>query len=175
MSRREKIIVGLMFVAIAFGAYLLLGGGRPQTPGAAKAPTADASDLAGYIAAVNLKIEALDKKGRDLYALAKAGSAWTHDPFLRSTLPAETRANAKSDATGTETPMRYTGFIEIAGRRLAVINGLEYGPGERIDASGHTVKDIGPTHVRLIGAAGGAEIRVALEEGGAAGEVTREE
>jgi len=52
---------------------------------------------------------------------------------------------------------------------------MEYGPGERVETTGHTLQDIGPTHVNLSAAAGGAGIRVPLEEGGAAGDVTKAE
>jgi len=175
MSRREKIIIGLMFLAIALGGYLLLGGDASKAPGAASPSPSDAPDLTRFIAAVNLRIEALDKKGRDLHTLARAGSPWERDPFLRSRLPAAVRTGVDTEPAATEKPLHYTGFSEIGGRRLPVINGMEYGPGERIEVTGHTVQEIGPAHVDLSAAAGGTGIRVALEEGGTAGDVTKVE
>jgi hypothetical protein len=165
MSRREKIIVALMFLAIAAGGYILLTGRGGTVPGGS--PAAAAPDLDRFIAAIQSRIAALDQKSDDLYALAKAGAAWTRDPFLRGGVPTDGRIAAGTARAAPPPALHYTGFIEIAGRRLAVINGQEYESGERIAATGHSIREIAPTHVRLDAAAGGGEARLPLEEGAA--------
>lgn len=52
----------------------------------------------------------------------------------------------------------YHGYLEIGGRRIAVIDGVEYEPGQELAGGGRVVADIEPARVTLRPAAGGLPV-----------------
>ena len=46
----------------------------------------------------------------------------------------------------------YSGFLEVGSKRLAIINGMEYEAGDKLDPGGFTIKSILPTRVMITSA-----------------------
>ncbi len=90
----------------------------------------------------------------ELHILELANSPWTKDPFLN---PVE-GLNAKktsSVAKGNHESLPkaanwvYSGYLEVEGKRLAIINGLEYEEGERLFPLGYYLARVYRSHVTI--------------------------
>ncbi len=151
MTTREKIIVGVMCLSIAYGAYDLLGSGG----GRAKAPPSQANpmdELKQFVMEISQKL-AGDKPSEDYqYMITQAGDPWPKDPFLLSS--ALLRKSRAAQVTVSEpqpaerTPdFIYTGYMQIEGTLLAIVNGIEYAKGESLRVEDYYIKEIHPKRV----------------------------
>ena len=134
MTHREKIIVGLAVLSLGYGAIELL---LPRAKPAPLTQTQGAEGLTAFISKV---------------------AAWSQNPFVaipKAQTPEE-RADLQKKPDRPLPNLVYSGFIELGSKRLAIINGMEYEAGDKLDPGGFTIKSILPTRVMLTSAQWGA-------------------
>ena len=148
MTKREKIIVGLAVLAVAYGAVELF---LPRVDSAPPKLTQSSEGLTAFIA----KVAEVAKPGTGSTGAAileKAETAWRQNPFMKIQKPppppeqvSEKKAPEKATAR-----LAYSGYLDMGGRRLAIINGLEYEAGDKVEPGGLTVKSILPNKVIMV-------------------------
>lgn len=147
MSMREKILVGLMIVAVGLGALVLISDRRDQV-----APNA-ASRVPEPLTQLLSRLTAQFDHGTSLetnrYTLAMAGTPWRESLFapVDRLLSATDRGPGSASALPSADALVYAGYIETPRRRVAIINGIEYVVGDQLDKSSYTVRDIAPDQV----------------------------
>ena len=155
MTKREKIIVGVMCLTMVYGAYELVGSGgtSPRQP---KAPRSNPMEqLRGFASEVTQKMLKEKMAAGYQYMVERAGLEWQKDPFIPSSTmlskqPAAQTPRHRQAASSQPVPeFVYSGFLQVAGKKLAVINGSEYAVGESINTGGYFVKQITPEKVIL--------------------------
>jgi hypothetical protein len=166
MTTREKIIVGVMILTVIFGAYTLFFSAdtaiSPQTTRAE--PVAD---LQKFVIQVAQNLQKTIPTETVTQNLEQASRNWQKDPFLRSvaalttelerSLPVE---EVKEKPVPVETPdLRYSGFLQMGAKRMAIINGMEYEEGEMLPASGYFIRSISPKSV-VVGKIGNSKSHV---------------
>jgi hypothetical protein len=174
MTKREKIIVGVMCLTIVYGAYELIGSGArgPQksAPAPSNTPKVSATDEMRKFATEMTQKLVAERMGTEARkTLDQASSEWTKDPFIQSTAPIDSKSTeptAPKQSTGKAEiapAFSLTGFLQMGNTQLAIINGMEYAVGDTIDAGGHYLESISPEGV-VIGAANGEKIQLTLSE-----------
>ena len=169
MTKREKIIVGIMCLAVLYGAFdLFVYRKKPRyTP--TQQIANPIAELKSFVAEVTKKLVNEKVSAEYSYMISQAGANWTKDPFIPSVEPLKKRQTIeetpqKEIVAPTRSGFIYTGYLELGSTKLAVINGLEYSVGESLDANGLYVKSISPHHV-VIGKVNGPEtIQLPLRE-----------
>jgi len=162
MTTREKIIVGAMLLTVGYGAVELLMPRAPVGP-ATTLPAQSRENLTTFITKV---ADTVNTNPTDAGALLiqKAETAWKQDPFMVIRKAAQ-KVEEKPASRETVRPlpkMTYSGFLEIGSRRLAIINGMEYEAGDRLDAGGVTIKSVLPNKVIMTSSQG--EMVLPLQE-----------
>ena len=172
MSTREKIVIGLMMVAVLWGGYNLLFTGSDNTSGGSVATAnQQIEDTKAFAQNVTQTVaKEVSAPSNTPYLLKRASVAWTRDPFLdrQTALTYEAEKMAQEEAkevSAAELGLVYSGYLMAGDKSLAVINGLEYEEGEKLDREGgYIVKSISPIQV-VIGREGStSRIIVPLEE-----------
>lgn len=144
MSKREKIIIGLMIASILYGAFEVFapeGRDRQQTN-----PEQAVESAEKTAEKISSRTSRQEPGPGHIHVLRLAGGRWEKDPFYR--LPASDRDD-QSDESGQTSPegLEYTGFLETGKSRLAIINGIEYSAGERLKPKNAVVQSISPEKV----------------------------
>ena len=164
MTNREKIIVGVMLLTVGYGAIELL---LPRAKIATAPTTAQSSEgLNAFITKVAAAVKGQTSEPGDLI-IQRAKTAWERDPFLEIRKPPEAQAAMRPLKETLRPPpnMVYSGFIEVGSKRLAIINGMEYEPGDRLDPGGFTIKSVLPNKVIMSSSkAEGTPIVLPLQE-----------
>jgi hypothetical protein len=164
MTNREKTIVGMAVLAVV--AYV----GIEFWPSPKSAPVHQASGLEGINVFISKIADATKSGPTEVHAeiIRKAEAGWKQSPFLKIQKP---QAPAPPEARVDRTPARpkpnlkFTGYIDMGDRRLAIINGLEYESGDRLDPGGFTIKSILPNKVVMVYTQGeGQPIELPLQE-----------
>jgi hypothetical protein len=155
MTNREKIIVGLMLLTVAYGVYALFfeGKAKSSTPTLASvSATKQLENLNAFIA----KIAEASKAGlskEDKYIISRAESPWKQDPLTTVELterPQDEIMQQKQQvvkSTGPQLNASYTGFMQMGDKKFAIINGLEYTTGDELEQGGFVVRSITPRQV----------------------------
>lgn len=148
MTNREKIIVGLAVLAVAYGAVELF------LPRVASAPPKLAQTNEGLTAFIAKVAEFAKPVAGNAGAaiLEKAEAEWRQNPFLKIQKPPpppEPVSEKKAQEKGTAR-LAYSGYLDMGGRRLAIINGLEYEAGDKVEPGGLTIKSILPNKVIMV-------------------------
>jgi hypothetical protein len=148
MAKREKIILLLMIVVMAYGGYTyFFNSGEKSILDNSKQSL---SELKNFVvgAATSLsdeKISAADK-----YIIDQAEKVWPHDPFLQAEIPLTSEPfKASSEVTVQTVQISYTGFLQTSDALIAIVNGTEYETGDQLNESGYYVKRILPTKIVL--------------------------
>ena len=163
MSKREKIILVLMGLAVLYGAFeYLWPSGESAAPGQNRQST---EELNAYVAGIAASLPQMSASKTEKYAIASAAAKWTQDPFLQVRLP-EKKDPVETEETipAEEFNLRYTGYIEMGSTRLAIINGKEYTAGEELELSGYVLLDIDASRVRIGRKGSDQTVAIPLEE-----------
>jgi hypothetical protein len=142
MTTREKILVGLMIVAIVVGGYLLLA--KPSPSGPPPTETAPQDRLNKMVVELSAALEHNDNVQTQRRILQLAETPWSAQLFLASQGQLGRFESSVGDAAKppSNVAFTYSGYVATPGHKVAVINGLEYLQGERLDASGYVVQRI---------------------------------
>jgi hypothetical protein len=154
MTTREKIIVGAMFLTVAYGVNALFFSGDS---GPDRAPSAGAGPGAGEMSDMVVeqagRLLAETFSSREIYAMNLSRYGFRRNPFLEletDTLTLDYQ-EAPADSVFEEFNPVYSGYLIMGNKILAVINGMEYEEGDMLDRPGLFVVDISPSRV-VIGA-----------------------
>ncbi len=144
MSRREKILVGLMLVAVVYGVYTFFLASPPSEnkPGNGQAQ----KSLKHFVLQIAEKTDS-SLPGAQAYILGKAQEKWQPDPLAHIT--PEKRGESDRRQERLKVKLAYTGFLQMGDKRLAIINGTEYETGDLLEAGGYIVRGIFPDHITL--------------------------
>ena len=159
MSTREKIIVGLMLLVVAFGAYELFLAPKPGSVSLKKSPEGLES-LNAFIT----KVAAANQKGglseTDAYIIKLAETEWKQDPMLDIPKKSVPKAVAPvKKAKPIQAPdLVYTGFMDMGGKSLAIINGMEYESGDTIEPGALLIRRIYPNKIEVVATERGGKV-----------------
>lgn len=147
MTKREKVIIGLMLTAVILGAYSFLY--SPSENIAVNSEKA-ITELNKVIVDMAGKI---NRNGRSSveYILQKAKEKWKKDPFVQShgSFDAMEKKDGYKQVSAGPISILFTGFIHVGNKMIAIINGLEYEEGDVIGDGGMFVQKISREKVVL--------------------------
>ena len=152
MSKRERVILILMVLAIIIGGYSLLFTSPSDTDHTG--PELSVEKLNKFVNDVAESLSKRDLSKADIHILAQARAGWKRDPFLKSKLPV--KFDGSNDAAITDVSgirFSYSGYLTMGDQQLAIINRMEYGVGDELNQSGYIVESITPNLV-VIGVTG---------------------
>lgn len=161
-GKREKIILGLMAIAILYAAFDYLTSSKKDQREDMGQKTAE---LNTFVSDLTANLGKDTSRNLGVLVFSRAEKEWTQDPFLDSKAMKsrdEVKAPAK-DAT-PKIEFVYTGYLEVDRRRMAIINGEEYREGEALDIKGFVLKTVSPTRVVIENRATRKLLNVPLQE-----------
>jgi hypothetical protein len=146
MTNREKIIVGLMVLAAVYGVYIVFFAGPKEEAAFNSGGDTELEALNSFITKVAEKTKS-SLPEEQVYALQKAQSEWKQDPLIYIKPKMTREEEAQRQPLKLDRKILYTGFLQMGAKRLAIINGLEYEIGDRLETDGLIVRNIHPNHV----------------------------
>ncbi len=133
-----------MVLSVIYGVYILFFESPKKANTFSASGDRELEALNTFITKVADKAKSGASK-EQAYVLDKAQTAWRQDPLV------ELEAKKVEVDTGPEPVMdarvKYTGFLQMGDSRLAIINGMEYEAGDRLEPGGFVIRSILPNHV----------------------------
>ena len=135
MANREKIILLVMAVVVAYGGYAYFF--NPDQNVVVESSKQTLSELKKFVvdAATNLSNEYIS--AADKYIIDQAEKVWPQDPFLQAgTLLTSEPFEARAEVTVQTVQISYTGFLQTSDTLIAIVNGTEYETGDQLNETG---------------------------------------
>jgi hypothetical protein len=166
MTTREKIIVGLMLLVVAYGAFELFL--APKTGGVPLQKSAEGlKSLNAFIAKVAAANQKAGLSQTDAHIIKMAEADWKQDPMLdvpKKSVP-EPLAPVKKPKPAPKLDLVYTGYMDMGGKSLAIINGMEYETGDIIEPDALLIRRIYPNKIEVVATeSGGTVFTIPLTE-----------
>lgn len=153
ISQREKIILIAMILAVMYGLFEFLFSSSPDPDMVANQKKLE--ELKNSLSTSAIVISTAKLSDNQLYIIDNAAREWENNPFKnnlsRDILPGE-KVNSAQEGKDNKKGIReliYSGFLSMAKKRVAIINGLEYEVGDELETGGYIVNRIKPSEVLL--------------------------
>jgi hypothetical protein len=142
MSKREKIIIGVMVFSILFALVYFL---TPAITGQGEKPGDQYTGSEKIIQEIATELKKVAASPNENYIIARAEAAWTKDPFYKKVQPAPVKG-----PTGAP-DIVYSGFVDMGQKKFAVINGSTYQVGDKLDfGSSFYLRSVEPSRVVIV-------------------------
>lgn len=157
MEKREKVLVILMVAAIVIGGGIMIVD-RLKPPSGGIDHSARKAEIQEVISTAQTFLEKNNPYESNRAILARASQDSVPDPFL--SMSKEAFRPRTEDSGDVGQTFNFNGYIDIGQRKIAIIDGREYGLGDLLEAGGFSVADIKPDKVILRNKATGANLTV---------------
>jgi hypothetical protein len=160
LNKRETIILVLMACAVLFAIYEIFFAG---SAGKKAAIVQEGINNTSNNIAAALISDPLAKV--NAYIIARAEADWQKNPFMERNSYKEWIARegaAVSNASAVK--IIYSGYLDAGKKKMAIINGMEYGPGEKLEMEGYVLKEIRPSKVIIRNRNTGSDLDIFIQE-----------
>jgi hypothetical protein len=161
LNKRQIIIIIIAVMALLYGAYALLTGGKEQKDTKKNDPV----EKNNYIGSITGDLMKNPLKLADAYIIGRAEADWGKNPFWEK---GSYREWANRDNTKTSddpaSKIIYSGYVDVGKKKLAVINGLEYSVGEQLEVNGYVLKKITAAKVFISNKKTGSKLEIVIQE-----------
>jgi hypothetical protein len=166
LTRQQIIILSIMTLVILFAIYDLFVASR------SKSEPIDigkkTSELEAFLTDITSRLPKGSLSAADAYVLSRAETEWAHDPFYeRKSFRGWEKRREQAKAGGgvaQRISFSYSGYLKVRDKNLAIINGVEYEAGDRLEIEGYVLKRIYPGKVVIVNEKSGAKFDVPLQE-----------
>jgi hypothetical protein len=150
VSKREKLILLVMSLAVAYGVYGVFFSSPSKTTPVHKSSALNELNKLVTTVSQNLTQESLTEA--DIYIIKRVETPWRNDLFSDryEKKPSEVdKKKGVADSTPQKSTFTYSGFMQIGRERIAIINGMQYQTGDELKPDGYIVRSIQPKKVIL--------------------------
>ena len=161
MGKREKVLLALMAVAISYGAFELFYSPPARDP--VTQDTVNVGEVQEMSAAISRSLQESELDEEESYVLQAAAARWEKNPFHIWPDPGDevmVEIDEEIEPDLIHETLAYSGYLEMGGTRLAVINNTEYRKGEKLEQGNLTVLNIAPGSVTLRSEINGQEYTI---------------
>ena len=135
-----------MVLAVGYGGYTFFLAGPPDETALKRKGGKDLAALNLFITKVADKTKNSFSK-KQTYVLQKAQVEWKQDPLVQIEPKMSQEEQEARQPLVLESKILYTGFLQMGHKRLAILNGIEYEVGDRLEPDGLILRGIHPNHV----------------------------
>jgi len=144
-----------MLLTVVYGVYTVFFEGKGGTQQIAPvSATKQLEDLNIFIT----KVAEASKAGlskEDKYIIQVAEAEWKQDPLVSVELKDRPeseiqKAKAVAPVSIPDLDVRYTGFMQMGDKKFAIINGVEYAAGDRLEQGDYILQSITPSRVVIV-------------------------
>jgi hypothetical protein len=161
LNKREIIILVVMACAVLGGVYI-----KFFTGSAGKNVSVIQTDINTNVSS-NIKSDIINNASSPVnaYIITRAEANWGKNPFLEKESYKEYIASTgAASQNNAAVKFIYTGYVDAGKLKMAIINGQEYGRGEKLETEGYFLKEIRFSNVVISNRNTGIDMEIAIQE-----------
>jgi len=136
-----------MSIVILYGAYSLFFSSSKKNTGFSA--EVQMKQLHKLITDVSVGLSKDNLTEIEIYTIARAEAGWEKDPFFMKKDHTAGKMGGEFDysAPASLGKFNYSGYIEIGGKKMAIINNMEYETGDELEPGLYFIRGIDPAKV----------------------------
>ena len=159
LEKRQIIILAVAALFVLYAVYELLIAG----PAAKKARTeTQPVKIESFINDMNSNIMKYQIAGSEIHIVKRAETNWGKSPFWEQASYREFAGNEAG--SGIVAKIIYSGYVDTGGKQLAIINGVEYEAGEKLEIEGYVLKSVSPSRILILNRNTDSELNISIQE-----------
>jgi len=160
LNKRQIIILVIAALFILYAAYEYLISG----PAGKKVETSsNTAEINTFVSGLQNDLVKNITAGVDVYIIKQAEADWQKNPFWERHSYKEWAA--REGAAGVSaSKIIYSGYVDSGKKKMAIINGIEYSVGEKLEIEGYVLKSITPVKIKIANRNTGNELNISLQE-----------
>jgi len=159
LEKRQIIILGVAVLFVLYAVYELFIAG----PATKKAKTeTQPVKIESFVNDMNSNIIKYQVAGSEVHIAKRAETDWGKNPFWDQASYREFVGNEAG--SGSVAKIIYSGYVDTGGKQLAIINGVEYEAGEKLEMEGYVLKSVSPSRVLIINRNTDGELNIPIQE-----------
>ena len=163
LNKRQIIILAVMGVVVLYGAYEFIFAGSARKAGTEV--ESKSIEIKSLVSGLTTELTKDSSAGTDAYIIGRAEANWQKSPFLERNLYKELAAReATAGKTAAAVKIIYSGYVDSGMKKMAIINGLEYNAGEKLEMEGYVLKEITKAKVVISNRNTGSEVEIPIQE-----------
>ncbi len=162
MNTRERWLVGMMVVSVAYGGYVYIAR-AVRSPDDESQREQAITEVEAFAKQTRARLAQLKLTREEQAILNRTVAEWAPSPFLQERDKAQPVAEQA-------TVFHYTGYLHVGAVKLAIINGREYRVADTVGAGDFVVESIDARQVVLAAKGGGRRLSIAMTDSEQTGE-----
>jgi hypothetical protein len=163
LNKRQIIILVVMGVVVLYGAYEFIFAGPARK--AATEVKSDSVEIKTLVSGLTTEFTKNSAAGIDAYIISRAEANWSQNPFLERNLYKELAAReATTGKNASAVKIIYSGYVDSGRKKMAIVNGIEYSAGEKMEMEGYVLKQITKSKVVISNKNTGSEVEIPIQE-----------
>ena len=161
LKKREIIIlvIAALFILYAGYEYLIAGPASKKVKNSTESVNVNTS-----ITGITKDLGKDKITDFDAYVIRRMEADWGKNPFWKKDLYKEWGNREGVAKSGVLAKIIYSGYVDTGKNKMAVINGLEYRIGEKLEIEGYVLKEITPLKVLIFNKNTGSKVEIPLQE-----------
>jgi hypothetical protein len=163
LNKRQIIILIVMVIVVIYGAYEFIIGSSTRKKG--NEINSNSVEINAFVSGLTNELAKDSSAGTDTYIISRAEADWQKNPFLARSLYKEWSAREGTAGKNVAAvKIIYSGYVDSGKKKMAIINGIEYGVGEKLEIEGYVLKRITNSNVVVSNRNTGSEVEVPIQE-----------
>jgi len=159
LEKRQIIILAIAALFVLYAIYDLLIAG----PAAKKAKSVvQPAEIEAVVNTLSSDLMKYKAGGVDAYLAKRAETDWGKSPFWERESYRVFAGNKEGGVAGVK--FIYSGYVDTGREKIAIINGVEYQPGEALEIEGYELKGVMPESVLIVNRRTGSQLSVPMQE-----------
>jgi hypothetical protein len=163
LKKREIIILVVTGVIVLYGAYEFIFASSSRK--VRNERKSNPIEINSFVSELTNELKTDSSEGTNAYVISRAEAEWQRNPFLEKGIYKEwaSREGAAGKHVATA-KFIYSGYVDSGKKKMAIINGLEYNVGEKLEIDGYVLKKITNSNVIIANRDTGNEIEITIQE-----------
>lgn len=162
LNKRQIIILVVMGVVVLYGAYEFIFASSSRKAGGA---VSNSTEINSLVSGLTSELTKDSSEGTNAYVISRAEAEWQRNPFLEKGIYKEWASREGAAGKNVATAkFIYSGYVDSGKKKMAIINGLEYSAGEKLEIDGYVLRKITNSSVIISNRDTGNEIEITIQE-----------
>ncbi len=165
LTKQQIIILSVTAVVALYGVYDFFI--APRAKSVSYSMKNESSGLETFLSGITATITKGSVTAADNYTIKRAETKWKHDPFYDQKSYSDWIKSEKHETESdlqSEPVFNYSGYISMGNKKIAIINGIEYEPGDNLEMEGYVLEKIYPDKAIIVNKKTQSGFEVSLQD-----------
>ncbi len=163
-TNSQKVIFAILTIVVIYAVYDLALAPTKTKVVPPKVETGNEQEIKELVFATAAKLKQTTTPAKYDYLIGRAEARWGKNPFIERVKYNNWVFSRAAAGAAKKPQFVYSGFLELWGKKIAIINNMEYNINESLENEGYILRQIFPDKIIIEDKANKHRFEVSLQE-----------